>query len=366
MRALPIVLLPILVLATLALAGMEEDAPSVVGGVPEERREAPWFVEVGSSCGGSLVAPDRVLTAAHCVAGQRTRALPPLRIGPGRTERRVEAVAIHPDYVRDVATGTIEKRARADVALLLLDRPYRGAEPVPLAEPADADALEGDRPARVVGRGVTAPGGERTASSLRTATLRIVGDDVCAQALGDRGGEDQREAFVGEQMLCAGDRGGREQYRSACFGDSGGPLLVRSRGALRQAGVVSWGLRCGALREPTVYADVVALRDFVRDRSPALGPVAGDQPARLSGRARPGSTLRCTAPPFRGARAGVAYQFELDLPLRRDEVRGGPSPRLRVRPSDAGARIRCRPIGLSRGGLEPARPSKVVAVPERR
>ena len=69
--------LPLLTAALCLVAAAP--AGAVVDGEPLDEAQVPWFANLG--CGGSLVAPDRVLTAAHCVGGERARR--PHRRGPG-------------------------------------------------------------------------------------------------------------------------------------------------------------------------------------------------------------------------------------------------------------------------------------------
>jgi len=61
-------------------------------------------------------------------------------------------------------------------------------------------------------------------------------------------------------MVAAGKKG-----KSACFGDSGGPLFDTAEGKRYQIGIVSWGLGCARTRFPAVYTEVNAplVRDFI-------------------------------------------------------------------------------------------------------
>src|SRR5687767_10066634 len=104
-------------------------------------------------------------------------------------------------------------------------------------------------------------------------------------------------------MLCATDPDGRRPFRSACTGDSGGPLVVGST----LAGIVSWGLRCGGERDPTVFTDPAAYRDFLTAATPAVAPVSSGEAASLTGEASVGATLTCSSPPWVTQPVGITY-----------------------------------------------------------
>ncbi|HYN95103.1 MAG TPA: serine protease [Pilimelia sp.] len=225
----------------------------VVGGVAVPAGGFPWVVRVSTGCGGSLVAPRVVLTAAHCVppSGPTRRLLITAAStdldSPRAVRVRSTAVRRAPGY-RGAVNGD-------DWALVRLDR----ALDLPTVRlPADGSVDRGTF--TVLGWGSTREGGPDQ-RRLRAAQLPFVSDAACAEAY-DRIGY----RIVKREMLCAGDlrRGGVD----SCQGDSGGPLARRDgAGRWVQVGVVSWGQGCGRPRSPGVYTQLSA---FARELSAAL------------------------------------------------------------------------------------------------
>lgn len=230
-------------MAVIALVSGATTAGAVVGGTPAEVEDTPWVVAITTTdgqliCGGALVAPDKVVTAAHCVTakgvvGDDQRSAEQLRVVAGRTDLRVQGEGVeaavvsvwrHPDY-REVTKGD-------DVAVLTLARalPYRT---IALGEGGD-DGV-------VLGWGRTSEN-SAPAMSLRKVTVPVLSDQECLLKEPD---------YRQGAMLCAG-RGGRD----ACTGDSGGPLVVRGR----LAGVVSFGRGCARPDEPGVYTRLAHYR----------------------------------------------------------------------------------------------------------
>jgi hypothetical protein len=139
-------------------------------------------------------------------------------------------------------------------------------------------------------------------------------------------------------MLCAGDPDFPRPTPSACSRDSGGPLAVRRGGRWSLLGVVSWGLRCGAEGDPTVFTDVPAARAFAAAAAPVWAPIASSEPATVTGEPRVGATLTCAAPPFVTPPEEVLYRwtsirFQRGIVVRQES----PSPAYIVR-SDRAAR----------------------------
>ncbi|MFE7128229.1 serine protease [Streptomyces sp. NPDC057617] len=230
----------------------------VIGGEPVRAADSPWVVAVssrdrfggtraGQFCGGVVVAPTKVLTAAHCmspdVLGGPPGRVRDLSVIAGRDRLRgrggrvvsVRSVQVDPGY--DPATNA------ADLAVLTLERSLPGRYTIRPAEQGDSAATPGTA-AAVYGWGDTSGNGDY-ASTLRSAPVTVLPDGKCEKAYpGGSGGR-----YDPATMLCAGDpQGGHD----ACQGDSGGPLVAQGR----LIGLVSWGSGCGRQDSPGVYTRI--------------------------------------------------------------------------------------------------------------
>jgi secreted trypsin-like serine protease len=244
-----LVLLGMMALAAVAPAR----ASAVVGGANVPDGSAPYAVALLTApspglaawqrvvCGGSIIGPDAVLTAAHCVAGAQAGRLEVLagrtNLLDGRGQRvRVASIAVHPRFD---AWGL-----RNDVAVLRLAEPVASA-PVRAVAPGEEAAWAPGMPASVLGWGALSERQRSQTAWLQAGVVPIRADPDC-QAL-------QGPLFDPATQLCAGPPDFRVD---ACLGDSGGPLVVSVAGAPVQVGIVSSGRGCG--RSAGVYTRIGA------------------------------------------------------------------------------------------------------------
>ncbi|MEV2210060.1 serine protease [Streptomyces sp. NPDC050997] len=237
--------------ATTALIGSPAAvaAPQpIVGGTTTTTTAYPFMMQITDAsqnqfCGGTLVSPTKVVTAAHCMVGETTSTV---RVVGGRTYlngtdgtvSRVSKIWVHPSYT-DATNGD-------DVAVLTLSTsmPYTTASYVSSSQ---TSIYAAGTTARVVGWGTTSENGS-SSNQLRTATVPTVSDTSCASSYGSD--------FVASDMVCAGYTSGGVD---TCQGDSGGPFLIG--GVL--AGITSWGEGCAEAGYPGVYTRLTTFSSLV-------------------------------------------------------------------------------------------------------
>ncbi|GLW93798.1 S1 family peptidase [Actinokineospora globicatena] len=229
--------------AALTAPARAEFPDKVVGGVVAPQGAYPWLARLSMGCGGSLVTPDIVLTAAHCVGGTGANSGIEAMFGVVDLESP-DADIIDSLYVYRSPDYTSASRG-SDWALIKLDRPA----PYPVV--ALQSTLVTTGPFRVMGWGAAQEGGDQQRYLLH-ADVPYVDDTTCAGLYTPYGYK-----FLAAGMLCAGvvGTGGID----TCQGDSGGPMVAKdASGVVRQVGIVSWGIGCARPQFPGIYTEVSA------------------------------------------------------------------------------------------------------------
>jgi len=208
-------------------------------------------------CGGSLIAPGVVLTAAHCVEKSRND-VGGLKVRCGEwdtqttsepyphQDRTVKAMRIHPEYegralFNDFAVLFMESNFDLDIHLdsVCLPQPE---------ETFDSSTCF----ATGWGKDKFGSAGEYQVV-LKEIDLPIVSNDVCQDSL--RTTRLGKRFKLHDSFICAGGIPGKD----TCKGDGGSPLVCPSKydpNTYVQAGIVAWGIGCGETGTPGVYAGV--------------------------------------------------------------------------------------------------------------
>ncbi|MGU3666412.1 S1 family peptidase [Methylobacterium sp. A49B] len=222
----------------------------------------------GEICSGTLIAPDLVLSAAHCV--MRPAGYTVISVDRSFRQHRTPVIAasMHPDFVPGT---TPEDQPGVDLALLKLERPL-GSDYAPL-DPRGAAAIDTGASVDIAGFGVVAENRRGSARVLRLAHLVSIGSLQVAN----------RVTVVTDRRRMAETAGA-----GACLGDSGGPILAGGPGGYRIVGVVSWssgalqqGVRRTACGGFTAVTPVAEHAGWISARSAELSQVqAGAAPHR--------------------------------------------------------------------------------------
>ncbi|XP_064479917.1 proclotting enzyme-like isoform X2 [Ornithodoros turicata] len=246
----------------------------VVGGREADPGSWPWMAAIyintgdinSAECGGSLVTPRHIVTAAHCVVqGYRAIDLPPSLF----TARLGDHNLVRSDDIAqpvDVRVVGIQRHAdfepltfKNDIAILTLEKPVTFNEFIrPICLPFGDDLGSRDFSGYhgfVTGWGTTSFNG-KSSDVLKEAQVPIWEEPKCKEAF-------RNDVPISDVYLCAGDGKG---LKDSCSGDSGGPYVLPLKGRFYLMGVVSFGKRCATVGYPGVYTRVTKFMPWIIER----------------------------------------------------------------------------------------------------
>jgi secreted trypsin-like serine protease len=271
----------------------DDDVPYSTGGKPIRAYGAPWQAQIfypdnaaqwadkikrgtplwqlQHMCGGTLIANDWVLTAAHCIDDDMVRAGYRVRLGATDISRpgdgisyRIERIVRHSQYDDKLLPASPNMYAN-DIALIRIvadartqgTRDPQKIRPIPLGD----KPLPHGAAVAATGWGKTEPVPEHAPSAvLMRVVLQVMDTDRCRKLPG------YGPQKVHDRVICAA-----APKKSTCRGDSGGGLTPAT-GAPRVVGVVSWGKsRCSGDGNPGAYTRVDSYLGWIR-QAMALPP----------------------------------------------------------------------------------------------
>ncbi|CAH3027830.1 unnamed protein product, partial [Porites evermanni] len=233
----------------------------IVGGKISSPGAWPWQAAImcktcqDQSCGGTLISPYHVVTAAHCVPTSIDAFIENYKVRLGEHNfKQTEG------YEQDINITSVTKHGSyvaasydRDIAVIKLASPARFNDRVaPVCLQSNTAEFPPGTECVITGWGRTSQGG-KLSSVLKEAKVPIVSEGECRSNYG-------RDGLITSNMLCAGFS---SQGTDACQGDSGGPLVCEKDNRWYLVGATSWGWGCAG-QYYGVYTNIAKLYNWIK------------------------------------------------------------------------------------------------------
>ncbi|KAG8569198.1 hypothetical protein GDO81_014294 [Engystomops pustulosus] len=238
--------------------GSRSKSSRIIGGRDVALGRWPWQVSLYLNnrhvCGGSIVAQQWIITAAHCVQKSPQLSSWSVLAGivthsttrPQASSSEVKKIIYHQKYN--------DRTHDYDIALMKLEKPLIYSDSIrPVCLPQYEQELPVGSECWVAGWGHTHPDNTHMPRGLKEAMVPLISTRKCNSSC-------IYDGDITPRMLCAGYLDGKAD---ACQGDSGGPLVCQTDYTWRLVGVVSWGTGCAEPNRPGVYTKIGAFLDWI-------------------------------------------------------------------------------------------------------
>jgi trypsin len=275
----------------------------IVGGTPAAENEFKFMASLNVGCGGSLIAPNIILTAAHCAGNIKTVRIGSSKANSGGVIKSVTTECMHPNYQSSTT--------RNDYLLLKLQSPVDINQYPPIQLNNNKAIPQVNQVLTVIGFGATSEGGS-SSNTLLKVNVPANSHQQCNTQYGG--------SIVESVMFCAGNTSGG---KDSCQGDSGGPIFEVRSGKAVQVGIVSFGEGCARPNRSGVYSRVSGAYDWIQTTMTKLnnGDTSGCRGGKPSAPSKSPASIPTKKP------VGVPTKKPIRIPTKR------PTPRPTEEPS---------------------------------
>ncbi|XP_074938047.1 transmembrane protease serine 3 [Phalacrocorax aristotelis] len=248
----------VIILKCLACGMRASYGPRIVGGNASFPQQWPWQVSLQFHgqhlCGGSVITPRWIITAAHCVYDLYLPSSWSVQVGFVTQQDTqvhlysVEKIIYHRNYK--------PKTMGNDIALMKLAAPLAfNGHIEPICLPNFGEQFPEGKMCWVSGWGATVEGGD-TSDTMNYAGVPLISNAICNH-------RDVYGGIITPSMLCAGFlKGGVD----TCQGDSGGPLACEDMNIWKLVGTTSFGVGCAEKNKPGVYSRTTSFLDWIHEQ----------------------------------------------------------------------------------------------------